>query len=295
MVTKIKGKLKKGASNSKETGIRNKKNKKKNNNTKNNINENEESLIKKTNIMVIKKKGMNSEIKALSRDLVDLFNPYCAVFYIRKLKNLHELNKKLKELSYKYTVCMYIQNNKLLYSITSNYTKLSLTFSIQNYTTSTLIKSLYLKNVYCNFNKLKPLLILKNFNNTSNTEMSNYLIITQNILKNLYPSVNLNEDFMNKPRRVLLYCYNDTDQTIYFRQYATNLKKLSFKKILKEAYNEDMSGYNDVFNYLSTKLDGKHFNTDTISQMLEIGPRVSYKIFKITDQDKVIYSVTDKK
>ncbi|CRG93415.1 BRIX domain, putative [Plasmodium gallinaceum] len=257
--------------------------------------ESDEKIIKKTNIMVIKKKGMNSELKTLCRELVDLFIPYCALFYIKKLKNLSELNKKLKELSYKYTICIYIQNFKLLYSITSNYTKLSLTFIIQSFTTSSLVKSKYSKNANHNYNNLKPLLILKNFNNNANSDMLNYLIIIQNVLKNLYPCVNLKSDFSHKPRRVVLYCYNNNDETIYFRQYVTNLKKRSFKKILNEAYKKDLSGYDDVFNYISSKIDINNFSNEKEIEMIEIGPRVSYKLFKITDQDKVIYSLGDKK
>ncbi|CRG98891.1 BRIX domain, putative [Plasmodium relictum] len=256
--------------------------------------ESDEKIIKKTNVMVIKKKGMNSELKTLCRELVDLFIPYCALFYIKKLKNLADLNKKLKELSYKYTICVYIQNFKLLYSITSNYTKLSLTFIIQNFTTSSVVKSTHSKNTNYNYNNLKPLLILKNFNN-SNSQMSNYLIIIQNVLKNIYPSVNLKSDFSHKPRRVILYCYNNNDETIYFRQYVTNLKKRSFKKILNEAYKKDLSGYDDVFNYLSSKIDINNFKSEKEMQLIEIGPRVSYKLFKITDQDKDIYSMRDKK
>ncbi|SBT74937.1 BRIX domain, putative [Plasmodium malariae] len=259
-------------------------------------NANDEKVVKSTNIMAIKKKGMNSELRSLSHDFFDLFSPYCVLFYVNKLKNLIELNKKLKELSYKYTTFIYVQNNRLLYNIMSNYTKLSLTFQIQSFTNSSVIKSKYSKDEYFNFKKLKPLLILKNFNNGANCEMENYLVITRNILKNLYPCVNLNNDFTNKPRRIILYCYNNMDETIYFRQYVVNVKRESFKKLLNEAYKQkNISEYYDIYNYVSNNIDMDKFINDKESKMIEIGPRVSFKIFKIADQDKGIHIFNDGK
>ncbi|CDU17239.1 BRIX domain, putative [Plasmodium yoelii] len=293
MATKKKSKINKRL---KSTDNKNKKINKKINKNKN-ADELEKEAIKKTNVILIKKKGMTTEIKTLCREITEMFNPYCIVFYINKLKNVNELNNKLKELSYKFTISTYIQNLKLFYKITSNYTKLALTFIIQNYTTSSIVKSVYSKNLSFDYKKLRPLLILKNFNNSQNPEMTNYLIIVQNILKNLYPSVSLTNDFTHKPRRILLYCYNPNDNTINFRQYATNFKGSKFEKIIEEAYKIKDSNKNiNVYKYISDKLtndNNTNEDKDNEHNLVEIGPRINFAIFKITDQDKVIYSMSN--
>ncbi|CAD2089269.1 BRIX domain, putative [Plasmodium vinckei lentum] len=259
-----------------------------------NTDENAKEAIKKTNVILIKKKGMSAEIKALCRDITDMFNPYCIVFYINKLKNANEINNKLKELSYQFSISTYMQNLKLFYKITSNYTKLAITFMIRSYTTSCIVKSVYSKHLTIDYKKLKPLLILKNFNNSQNPELANYLIIVQNVLKNLYPSVSLGNDFTHKPRRILLYCYNASDNTINFRQYATNFKKNTLDKIIGKAYQIEGSNENvDVYKYISSKLINNNNDEDKDNEhnLLEIGPRINFAIYKITDQDNVIYSM----
>ncbi|SCM20348.1 BRIX domain, putative [Plasmodium berghei] len=274
-------------------------NKNKKINKNKNVDEIEKDAIKKTNVILIKKKGMTTEIKTLCRDITEMFNPYCIVFYINKLKNVNELNNKLKELSYKFSISTYIQNLKLFYKITSNYTKLALTFIIQSYTTSGIVKSVYSKNLSFDYKRLRPLLILKNFNNTQNPEMANYLIIVQNILKSLYPSVSLTNDFTHKPRRVLLYCYNSSDNSINFRQYTTNFKSSTFEKIIGEAYKIKDSNENvDIYKYISNRLindNNTNEDKDNEHNLVEIGPRINFAIFKITDQDKVIYSMSKSK
>ncbi|SCM00881.1 BRIX domain, putative [Plasmodium chabaudi chabaudi] len=252
--------------------------------------------IKKTNVILIKKKGMISEVRTLCRDIADMFNPYCIVFYINRLKDVNEINNKLKELSYQFSISTYIQNLKLFYKITSNYTKLAITLMIRSYTLSSIVKSVCSKHLTIDYKKLKPLLILKNFNNNQNPEMANYLIIVQNVLKNLYPSVSLSNDFTHKSRRILLYCYNASDNTINFRQYATNYKINTLDKIIEKAYQIEGSNKNvDAYKYLSNKLinnnNNKDEDKDNEHNLLEIGPRINFSIYKITDQDNVIYSM----
>ncbi|VEV55739.1 BRIX domain, putative [Plasmodium vinckei vinckei] len=261
-----------------------------------NVDEIAKEAIKKTNVILIKKKGMSPEIKTLCRDITDMFNPYCIVFYINKLKNANEINNKLKELSYQFSISIYLQNLKLFYKITSNYTKLAITLMIRSYTGSSIVKSVYSKHLAIDYKKLKPLLILKNFNNTKNPELENYLIIVQNVLKNLYPSVSLANDFTHKPRRILLYCYNASDNTIYFRQYATNFKKNALDKIIGKAYQIEGSNENiDIYKYISNKLinnnNDDNEDKDNEHNLLEIGPRINFAIYKIMDQDNVIYSM----
>ncbi|EUD67016.1 hypothetical protein C922_02600 [Plasmodium inui San Antonio 1] len=256
----------------------------------------EEEIVQKTNIIAIKKSGMNSVFKSLCRDLAEVFSPYSVTIYINKLKNLTELKKKLKELCYKYTISIHISNQKLMYNITSNYTKLTLTFIIHSFTNASVVRSKSPKFAFHNFNKFKPLLILKNFNNCANPEMLNYLIITQNILKNLFPNINLRADGEHKPKRVMLYSYNSADETIYFRQYVTNLRQRSVKEIINDAYrNDDLGEYNNMYNFLSNQMDLNSAKKEEENEMVEVGPRVSFKIFKIVDQDKVIYSMTNQK
>ncbi|GAW79714.1 hypothetical protein, conserved [Plasmodium gonderi] len=256
----------------------------------------EEEIVEKTNIITIKKKGMNAVFRSLCRDLANVFTPYSITFYIKKLKNLSELKKKLKELNYKYTICLHISNQKFLYNITSNYTKLTLTFIIQSFTNSAIVRKKSPQFVFHNFNKFKPLLILKNFNNCENTDMLNYLIITQNILKNLFPNINLSADHANKPKRIILYSYNSSDETIYFRQYLTNIRTKSVKEIINKAYeNTDLGECSNMYDFLSNHLDLNSSIKDEENEMIELGPRVSFRIYKIADQDKVIYSMGDKK
>ncbi|GAB65202.1 hypothetical protein PCYB_052200 [Plasmodium cynomolgi strain B] len=257
----------------------------------------EEQIVQKTNIIAIKKSGMNSVFKSLCRDLAEVFSPYSVTLYINKLKNLTELKKKLKELCYKYTISIHISNKKLMYNITSNYTKLTLTFIIQSFTNASVVRSNKIpKFASHNFSKFRPLLILKNFNNSANPEMLNYLIIIQNILKNMFPNINLRADDEHKPKRVILYSYNSADETIYFRQYVTNLRQKSVKEIINEAYRNDSLGeYNNMYNFLSNQIDLNSAKKEEENEMVEVGPRVSFKIFKIADQDKVIYSMINQK
>ncbi|ANQ06705.1 Uncharacterized protein PCOAH_00011120 [Plasmodium coatneyi] len=256
----------------------------------------EEEIIQKTNIIAIKKSGMNSVFKSLCRDLAEVFSPYSVTLYINKLKNLTELKKKLKELNYKYTISIHISNQKFMYNITSNYTKLTLTFIIQSFTNASVVRSKGAKFAFHNYSKFKPLLILKNFNNSANPEMLNYLIIIQNILKNMFPNINLRADAEHKPKRVILYSYNSADETIYFRQYVTNLRQRSVKEIINEAYRNDGLGENNnMYNFLSNRMELNSAKKEEENEMVEVGPRVSFKIFKIEDQDKVIYSMTNQK
>ncbi|SBT32246.1 BRIX domain, putative [Plasmodium ovale wallikeri] len=247
----------------------------------------DEEIVKKTNILVIKKRGMNTVLKSLCRDLAGMFSPFCLCFFVKREKYMIELNKKLKELNYKFTIFTHVQNGKLFYRITSNFTKLSLTFIIKSFTTTQVIKAAYSNKIDYDLYNSKPLLILKNFNSTKNAEMLNYLVIVQNILKTLYPSVNLREDFTKKHRRVLLYYYNSEDETIHFRQYITNVQVRTFKKIMDEAYKKKNSDQcSDMYNYISNQLVSEDFKSNEEKNLTEIGPRVCFKIYKIADQDK---------
>lgn len=250
----------------------------------------EEEINQKTNAVLIQKKGMDKPLKQFCLDFVKLFAPYSIRFYIKNKERLAELNTTLKQLSYVYSNFFSMHHGKLLYNIMNIQSKLVLTFFVQTYTNSNAFQ--VKGDIEADHKKLPPLLVLKNFNSETNSDLSNYLVIIQNVLKNMFPKISLKKNVLSKSIRIVLYYYDKKEQAIYFRQYVrVPTDEWGVDKLLSTAANKNLSKYNDISNYVYKKLDINNLKDQDKIQLKEIGPRATLKLYKILDQDTVIYPV----
>lgn len=256
-----------------------------------------EEVVKNTHIILSEEKGMPKTMKALGKDICKSLKPYSTIVKVI-LKNISkEYNKLVAEFKYQFMTLLYVKNHKLFYQILNCHTKLSIRFFVKSYTASVNIK-INQPNVN-KFTKLKPLLILKNFNCPEvSSEMSDYLTIIQNVLRSIYPKLNLKEDSTYHARKVILYYFDPKDETIYFRQYVTT-KRISSEA--RKSWNKHMLMYSNkhtdgdnisTVNKTNSKdgLNRKNTYTKWNNFLEEVGPRMSLKLHCITDQEKVIYS-----
>ncbi|ORZ01658.1 Brix domain-domain-containing protein [Syncephalastrum racemosum] len=160
-----------------------------------------------------------------------------------------------------------------------------------------------------------PLLVLNNFKQ----EGKQFRVMTA-MLQNMFPPIDVQTLQLSSTRRVLLFNYNETNETIDVRHFGIHVKEIgvskSIKRILKSGMT-DLGSYEDISDYIlkeavvseSDVEDGPEGNVElpenyrvrrsNLTQenqrsirLQEFGPRLTLQLFKIENglcEGEVLY------
>lgn len=187
----------------------------------------------------------------------------------------------------------------------------SLNFNVISYVLAKDVKALQKRPRSCPSDFLHPpILVLSGFA----SQQSNSVKLMQTMLQNMYPTINLSQNFnVNQARRVVLYSYDQEKDVIEFRHYAITVSTPGISKSVKNLINLKMDPTNDVeesfriglcgsesdFEAEESQLPNPFKKTNSASsstkkqiKLVELGPRLTLKLTKIqqgVNEGEVIY------
>ncbi|PAV72848.1 hypothetical protein WR25_19018 isoform A [Diploscapter pachys] len=283
----------------------------------------EKELLKQPHSFVIHRGKVGKFIKSLETDLRRVLEPNTA-------KNLKVLKKNnIKDFIVNGAVLGV--NNMLVLTLSDNAAQLrfirfpqgpTLTFRIVEYTLARHVISSQKRPIASD--KLfthSPLVVMNGFNDDASKR---HLLLAQNYIQNMFPSVNVDTIQLTNLKRCVMLHYNEETDTIEWRHYAVRvvpagLNKSTMKivdaqrKMSKEP--PDLSRYKDISDYIlnAGNLSESEFEGDQEQvelpqdvskdtgcrrgetsnvRLYEIGPRLTLQLLKIeegVDDGEVLY------
>lgn len=301
-------------------------------------NEEPEELTKAPHSFVIKKGNVTKRVDELLKDTRSVLEPFTARNLKVRRENVVKDFVSIASILNVTHIVMFTTTAKAVYLRLIRLPRgPTLTYRIRAFTNARMVRaSLRRPMLYDSLFRKQPLMIMNGFTGSENAATADgtkhsdlELKLQASMWRNLFPAFDMETINLNDIKRCVLMNYDSSDGTIDFRHYAIRLKPIGItktvKKLLVSKKVPNLGKFNDFTQVLDrdgllTESEGEedalptdlasvtvpqHFkgkgvlaNDKSAVKLTEIGPRMTFSLFKIEsgvmDGEILYHSVVSK-